>query len=261
MVLQAAQHRRHASAAADAHDARSALPDPKVVDAIEETLRVRRQHVGQRAVQTQEGEDAQPDANREKDGCSHEKWHELQREDAHPPWYDRRAVYVGKREADAETDHDHAQKQHAEPALHVQTGPQQLEHRRHHVITREATKLTRDTSSAPRNAAPKSGTTMPPPWMTEASQNTMAFTTRVNSPSVRRLSGRVSSNRIGRKNAFSRPRIRAKTRAVASGESELMTTRLSSLASSTARAVASSRSAKRRTAPSYAATLATHAMR
>src|SRR5947209_17526847 len=173
MVLQAAQHRRHASAAADAHDARSALPDPKVVDAIEETLRVRRQHVGQRAVQTQEGEGAQPDANREKDGCSHEKWHELQREDAHPPWYDRRAVHVGKREADAETDHDHAQKQHAEPALHVQTGPQQLEHRRHHVITREATKLTRETSNDTRKADPKSSITMQPTIRTVARTNSM----------------------------------------------------------------------------------------
>src|SRR5207302_115302 len=46
-----------------------------------------------------------------------------------------------------------------------------------------------------------------------------------------------------------------KTKAVASRESELMTTRLSSLASITARAVASSRSAKRRTAPSYSASL------
>ena len=179
-----------------------------------------------------------------------EQRQELQRRDAHPAWHNRGAVRVSNAEADTQADHDHANQQHQEPALHVESRPQQLEQREHQVITREATKLTTLTINAPRKAAPKSATCTPPPWTTLASQNMMAFTTSVNRPRVSKLSGSVSSRSIGRKKALRTPRITAKTRTVTSGCSELITIRFWNnwLARSTARAVASTRNTKRRIA-------------
>src|SRR5438067_1583854 len=217
MVLQSAQHRRHASAAPDAHDSRSALADAVVVDALQQARRVGRQHVGERAVQADEAVRAERAADHEADSGADEQRHELQRRDRDPVGENNGAVGLGKRESDAERHHDEAGEQNQEPAFDVQAWSQQLQHGRDQVITRDATKLTTLTVRAPRNAAPKPATATPPPWTTVASQKTMAFTMSVNRPRVIRLRGRVSNRRMGRTKALSTPRITAKIKTVTTG--------------------------------------------
>jgi uncharacterized protein (DUF697 family) len=91
-----------------------------------------------------------------------------------------------------------------------------------------------------------------------ASQNTIALTTNVNKPSVSKFSGSVSRSRIGLRKALRMPRISAKISAVTNGWSELIEIPgmpgmpvMKPLAKSTARAVASTRKAKRFTIEGY----------
>src|SRR5712691_1249748 len=251
-MFEAAQHRGHARAAANTHDAGSTLSHAVLVNALEEAL-AGWQRVSQRPIHADDTDNAQQHARHQEQHGARQQRQELERGDTHPVGRDSAAVRLGHRVPDAEADNDHPDQQNQNPARDMQPEAQKLEHfAAIQLKTRDATKLTAVTTSAPMNAAPKSTTCTPTSnWL--ASQNTIALTTSVKSPRVSRVSGSVSSSKIGRRKALSTPRIRPKMTTATRGSCSRTSINFGKIAfaSNTAAAVASRRKTKRCTALAY----------